>query len=174
MAAFAAALILAVSLFATDRQPGQSVTGSFAQTAQQQIEESLAQAATDENQGQVGQAAQLYQSVLTNHPDNEVAMAQLGWLEYQIGARGAEPLADRRRAGQAQPGGAARPRATMPPGCTWGRSSCSRTATPPARWPSTSNSWPTVRPESIVEQAAPEVRQAFQKAGVPVPPAVGA
>ena len=39
VAAFAAALILAVSLFATDRQPGQSVTGSFAETPQQQIDE---------------------------------------------------------------------------------------------------------------------------------------
>ena len=82
MAAFGAALVVAVVLFATARQPGQSVTGSFAETPQQQVEESLAQAATDENQGQPDQAAQLYQSVLTKNPDNEVAMAQLGWLEY--------------------------------------------------------------------------------------------
>ncbi len=53
MVAFGAALVLAVSLFATDRQPGQSVTGSFAETPQQQIEENLAQAATDVNQGQL-------------------------------------------------------------------------------------------------------------------------
>ncbi len=86
--AFGAALILAVSLFATNRQPGQSITGSFAQSQQQQIEETLGQAATDENQGQAGQAAQLYQSVLDKHPDNEVALAQLGWLEYETGVHG--------------------------------------------------------------------------------------
>ena len=79
---------MAVTLFATNRQPGQSTTGSFAQSQQQQIEETLAQAATDENQGQAGQAAQLYQSVLDKHPDNEVALAQLGWLEYQTGVHG--------------------------------------------------------------------------------------
>jgi cytochrome c-type biogenesis protein CcmH len=96
--AFAAALVMAVTLFASARQPGQSITGSFAQSATQQIEETLAQAATDENQGQAGQAAQLYQSVLDRHPDNEVALAQLGWLEYQTGRQGssASLIADAR------------------------------------------------------------------------------
>jgi tetratricopeptide (TPR) repeat protein len=88
VAAFAAALILIVSLSAANRAPGQSITGSVAQTASQQIEESLAQAATEESEGQIGPAAQLYQSVLTKHPDNEVAMAQLGWLEFETGEQG--------------------------------------------------------------------------------------
>ena len=86
--AFGAALAMAVTLFATTRQPGQSATGSFAQNPTQQVEETLAQAATDENEGQVGPAARLYQSVLDQHPANEVALAQLGWLEYQTGRRG--------------------------------------------------------------------------------------
>ena len=77
-----------MTLFASTRQPGQSITGTFAQSQAQQIEETLAQAATDENQGQAGQAAQLYQSVLDKHPANEVALAQLGWLEYQTGVQG--------------------------------------------------------------------------------------
>ncbi len=88
VAAFGAALVMMVFLFASSRQPGQSVTGSFAQTPQQQIEETLAEAASSENQGDAGQAATLYQSVLDKHPDNEVALAQLGWLEYQTSRQG--------------------------------------------------------------------------------------
>lgn len=173
VAAFAGALILAVSLFATDRQPGQSVTGSFAQTAQQQVEESLAQAATDENQGQVDQAAQLYQSVLTKHPDNEVAMAQLGWLEYQSG-RGGRNLslisngrAKLSRAVSLEPTDYA---ARLYLGTVLLQQD-GDAAGAVAQYQQFLADRP---PESIVEQAAPEVRQAFQKAGVPVPPAVGA
>jgi cytochrome c-type biogenesis protein CcmH len=88
VAAFAAALILIVSLSASNRAPGQSITGTVDQTASQQVEESLTQAATEESEGQIGPAAQLYQSVLTKHPDNEVAMAQLGWLEFETGEQG--------------------------------------------------------------------------------------
>ena len=85
VAAFGAALVLAVSLFSTDRLPGQSATGSISLSQSQQVEETLAQAATDQDEGQAVQAAQLYQSVLATHPDNEVALAQLGWLEYETG-----------------------------------------------------------------------------------------
>jgi cytochrome c-type biogenesis protein CcmH len=88
VAAFGAALVMVVFLFASSRQPGQSATGSFAQTPQQQIEETLAEAASSENQGDAGQAATLYQSVLDKHPDNEVALAQLGWLEYETSRQG--------------------------------------------------------------------------------------
>jgi cytochrome c-type biogenesis protein CcmH len=88
VAAFGASLVMVVFLFASSRQPGQSATGSFAQTPQQQIEETLAEAASSENQGDAGQAATLYQSVLDKHPDNEVALAQLGWLEYETSRQG--------------------------------------------------------------------------------------
>ena len=172
MAAFAAALILAVSLFATDRQPGQSVTGSFAQTPQQVIAESLAQAATDENQGQLDQAAQLYQSVLTKHPDNEVAMAQLGWLEYQSGRGGKNRLADRRRPVQAHPGRSPRSDRLRGPalpgdGPSAGGRRRSRRGGPVPGVPGRRSA------PAIVKQAAPELRQAYQKAGVPVPSEVG-
>jgi len=85
VAAFGAALVVAVSLFATDRLPGQSATGSISLSQTQQVEETLAQAATYQDQGQSVQAAQLYQSVLAAHPDDEVALAQFGWLEYETG-----------------------------------------------------------------------------------------
>ncbi len=85
VAAFGGALVLAVSLFATTRLPGQAATGSISLSQSQQVEETLAQAATYQDQGQPVQAAQLYQSVLATHPDDEVALAQLGWLEYETG-----------------------------------------------------------------------------------------
>jgi cytochrome c-type biogenesis protein CcmH len=86
---FVAALVVAIPLFAHSRLPGQTATGSVSLSPSQQVARSLDQAAAIENQGHLGQAAQLYQTVLTSHPDNEVALAQLGWLEYRIGRQGA-------------------------------------------------------------------------------------
>jgi cytochrome c-type biogenesis protein CcmH len=86
---FAVALIVAVPLFASDRLPGQTATGSIALSPTQQVARTLDQAAASENEGDLGQAAQLYQQVLRAHPDDEVALAQLGWLEYRIGQQGA-------------------------------------------------------------------------------------
>ncbi len=168
VAAFAGALILAVSLFASDRQPGQSITGSFAETQQQQIEETLAQAATDENQGNAGQAAQLYQSVLTKHPDNEVALAQLGWLEYQTGVHGASSLliGDARtklqRAVQLDPGDYA---ARLYLGTLLFQRD-SNAAGAVAQYRRFLADKP---PAALVTQASSEIRAAFQAAGVPAP-----
>jgi hypothetical protein len=85
---FAAALIVAVPLFATHRLPGQTATGTVSLSPSQQLVQSLDQAAATENSGQIGLAAQLYQAILNAHPDNEAALAQLGWLEFQIGREG--------------------------------------------------------------------------------------
>ena len=171
-AAFAAALITAVFLFATARQPGQSVTGSFAETPQQQIAESLAQAAVDENQGRLDQAAQLYQSVLTKHPDNEVAMAQLGWLEFETGRAGDNPslVAD----GTAKLNRAVR----LDP-----EDYAVRLYLGTVLWQEDGDAAGAVAqyrefladgpPATIVKQAAPEVREAYQRAGDPIPAAVG-
>ncbi len=95
---FAVALVVAVPLFATNRLPGQTATGSVSLSASQQLARSLDQAATAENQGQLGVAAQIYQSVLAAHPEDEVALAQFGWLEYRIGQQGSSAtlLADAR------------------------------------------------------------------------------
>ena len=167
--AFAAALVLAVSLFATDRQPGQSITGSFAQTQQQQIEETLGQAATEVDQGQVGQAAQLYQSVLDKHPDNEVALAQLGWLEYQTGVHGASPqlIADARTklddAVRLDPGDFA---ARLYLGTVLLKQDNDAVGAV-AQYRRFLADRP---PSALVVQASPDIRAAFQGAGLPVPP----
>ena len=88
VACFVVALIVAVPVFTSRRLPGQTATGSIQLSPSQQVTRTLDQAATAENEGQLGLAAQLYQSVLSGHPDNEAALAQLGWLEYQIGRSG--------------------------------------------------------------------------------------
>jgi cytochrome c-type biogenesis protein CcmH len=166
--AFAGALVLSVSLFATNRQPGQSITGSFAQTQQQQLEETLAQAATDENQGEAGQAAQLYQSVLAKHPDNEVALAQLGWLEYQTGVHGSSSLliGDARtkllRAVQLDPGDyAAR--------LYLGTLLLQRDNNASGAVDQYRRFLADKPPAALVTQASSEIRAAFQAAGLPAP-----
>jgi len=83
--ALVAGLVLVVSLFATSRLPGQTVSGNITLSQQAQTQQTLAQAAALENENQPGPAAQLYQKVLDQQPENEVALAQLGWLEYEIG-----------------------------------------------------------------------------------------
>jgi cytochrome c-type biogenesis protein CcmH len=170
---FAAALVVAVSLFASDRQPGQSATGSFAQSQSQQIEETLAQAATDENQGQIEPAAQLYQSVLDQHPDNEVALAQLGWLEYQTGQQGSNAsLIDNARnklvtAVRLDPGDYA---ARLYLGTLlFQRDGDAAGAVSQYRQFLADDP-----PKALVAQATPELRAAYQKAGVALPSQVAA
>ncbi len=82
---FAAAVIVLLVLTTAQRQPGQSVTGADPLTSAQRVEADLNQAASDQNRGKLTLAVELYQSVISGHPDNEVALAQLGWLEFQIG-----------------------------------------------------------------------------------------
>ena len=169
MAAFAAAVTVAVSLFATSRQPGQSATGSFAQSQQQQIEQTLAQGAALENQGQLSQAARLYQSVLDQHPDNEVAMAQLGWLEYLIGQSGKSGslLGDARvkldRAAQLDPHDYA---VRLYLGTVLLQQDGNAAGSVEQYRQFLGDNPPAV----VVAQAAPEIRQAYQKDGLPVPP----
>jgi cytochrome c-type biogenesis protein CcmH len=170
--AFGAALVVAVSLFATDRQPGQSVTGSFSETPQQQIEETLAQAATDENSGQVTQAVRLYQSVLTKQADNEVALAQLGWLEFETGRQGSNATlisngrAKLNRAVQLDPHDYA---VRLYLGTVLMQAD-GNAAGAVAQYRQFLADDP---PADLVEQAAPELREAYRKAGVPLPAAAG-
>ncbi len=173
VAAFGAALILAVSLFSADRLPGQTPTGGVNLSQAQQVEETLTQAAGLENQGQLGQAAQLYQSVLNQHSGNEVALAQLGWLEYRTGQAGqsASLLSDARakldRAVQLDPGDYA---ARLYLGTVLLQED-GDAAGAVAQYHQFLADSP---PASVVKQAGPEIRQAFQLAGQPVPPQVAA
>jgi cytochrome c-type biogenesis protein CcmH len=168
-----AALVVAVSLSASNRAPGQSATGSFAETAQQKVEETLAEAASLENSGDLGKAATDYQSVLKTHPDNEVAVAQLGWLEYELGQTGKSPslITDGRaklnRAVALDPNDYA---ARLYLG-TLLLQQDGDAAGAVAQYGKFLAESP---PAALLKQAAPELRAAYQKAGVALPAEVPA
>jgi cytochrome c-type biogenesis protein CcmH len=86
--ALAAAVVLAVVLIAVPRLPGQTETGNVTLSQQQKVTQMLAQAAASEDAGQFSQAAQLYNQILSQHPHQAQATAQLGWLDYQVGSSG--------------------------------------------------------------------------------------
>lgn len=173
VAAFGSALVLAVTLFATDRMPGQTATGNVAAGPTQQIAQTLSQAATYENEGQLGQAAQLYQSVLDRSPDDEVALAQLGWLEYQTGQQGssASLISDARakldRAVQLDPVDYA---VRLYLGTVLLRQD-GNAAGAVAEYRQFLADNP---PASLVTQSAAELRAAYQRAGLPLPSQVPA
>ncbi len=172
VAAFLAALVVAVALHVTARQPGQTATGSVPLTPSQQEARTLDQAATDVNQGQLGPAANLYQSVLTRDPNNEVALAQLGWLEYRVGTTGASTslLADAHakleRAASLDPGDyAAR--------LYLGTVLFLADHDPPGAVAQYRAFLADDPPTSVVHQAASELREAYSQAGIALPPGVG-
>ena len=83
-----AAIVLVVVLVAVPRLPGQTETGNVTLSQQQKIAQTLAEAAVDEDAGNFSQAAQLYNQILSENPNQAQATAQLGWLDYQVGTSG--------------------------------------------------------------------------------------
>jgi cytochrome c-type biogenesis protein CcmH len=83
-----AAIVLVVVLVAVPRLPGQTETGNVTLSQQQKIAQTLAEAAVDEDAGNFSQAAQLYNQILSENPNQAQATAQLGWLDYQVGTTG--------------------------------------------------------------------------------------
>ena len=168
---FVAALAVALPLFSSHRLPGQTATGSVALSPSQPVGRTLDQAATVENEGQLGLAAQLYQQVLTAHRGNEVALAQLGWLEYRIGQQGSDAtlLSDARtkltQAVAAAPGDYA---AHLYLG-TLLLQLDGNAAAAVTQFNEFLGDSP---PPTVVAQAATTVRQAYTTAGVPVPASV--
>ncbi len=168
VAAFGAAAVVGVAIAASHRLPGQTATGTVSLSQSRQVAQTLAQAATAEDQGQLGEAAQLYQSVLDAQPGNEPALAQLGWLEVETGTEGASAslLADGRakleRAVALAPGDFA---ARLYLG-TLLLQHDGNAAGAVAQFRAFLADRP---PASVESQAASVVRTAFQKAGQPVP-----
>jgi cytochrome c-type biogenesis protein CcmH len=173
IAALGAALVLVVALAATSRLPGQTVSGNVALSQQAQTQQSLAQAAALVNEGQSAEAAQLYGKVLDQQPTNEVALAQLGWLEYETGVQGksasliasgrdkltrAVKLAPDDYAGRLYLGTVLLQEDQNPAGAV-AQYQAFLAAKPPA---------------DLIKQAASLLRQAYTEAGVPVPSQVPA
>ena len=169
----ALAVVLVVALSAGARLPGQTSSGNPSLTAQQKVNQSLDQAATLVDEGQLGGAAQLYQQVLDQDPSNEVALAQYGWLEYQVGVQGQESsLIDSGRsmlvkAEQLNPGDFA-------VHLYLGTVLLQHDGNPGAAADEFDKFLAAGPPSSVVTQAAPVVRQAYLQAGRPVPAAVAA
>jgi hypothetical protein len=167
----AAALAVALLTFAGSRQPGQSITGSFAESSQQQVAEDLTQAATDENKGQLTEADTLYHSVLQTHPDNDVALAQLGWLEVETGQESKDTAlitdgtAKLHRAITLSPHDYA---AHLYLGTTLLTQDDDASAAV-VQYQEFLADGP---PASLVSQAAPEIRNAYSQVGLTPPPAV--
>ena len=77
---------LAVVAHVGPRLPGESVTGSVTLTPAQQTARTLAQAETLESQGDAVDAVRLYELGPRQDPNQEQALAEMGWLEYEAGA----------------------------------------------------------------------------------------
>lgn len=65
--------------------PGQASSGSVDVSQAQQIEDQLAAAALLADDGEGQQALELYNRVLTEDPDQGIALAAGGWLEWNAG-----------------------------------------------------------------------------------------
>jgi tetratricopeptide (TPR) repeat protein len=70
---------------ASSRLPGETETGSVRLSPQQQLQRTLAQAETLESEGNSAQALKLYEQVLKQSPDQELALSESGWLEFEAG-----------------------------------------------------------------------------------------
>jgi hypothetical protein len=81
------AAFLSVVVHVGPRLPGESATGSITLTPAQQLQQNLADAETLENEGNAAGAVQMYGTVLHQDPNQEQALAEMGWLEYQAGAQ---------------------------------------------------------------------------------------
>jgi cytochrome c-type biogenesis protein CcmH/NrfG len=173
VAALAAGTAGTVLLVLGPRHAGQAVTGNVPLTGQQQVAAWLAQAAVDVNGDQLGPAAVLYTRVLAQDPSNEVALAQLGYLEYRTGIDGndaslvAQGTSMLHRAVNLVPGDFA---ARLYLGTVLFQHDHDA-AGAVVQYRSFLADDP---PASVLAQAAPVVRQAFTAAGQPVPTGVPA
>ncbi|MGP8059673.1 MAG: tetratricopeptide repeat protein [Acidimicrobiales bacterium] len=100
VAALVAAVALVVVQLSAPRLPGQTLTGGIKLTGTQLENQQLAEAAADEQGGDLSGAITLYGRVLAEDPDQPDALAEFGWIEWETGAnpavrRGGETLVQR-------------------------------------------------------------------------------
>jgi tetratricopeptide (TPR) repeat protein len=82
---FVAVAAVAVVRATGNRLPGETVTGSVTLSPGRQLQRTLLQGETLEEEGNATEALQLYHEVLANDPGNVAALSETGWLEYQAG-----------------------------------------------------------------------------------------
>jgi tetratricopeptide (TPR) repeat protein len=71
----------------SSRLPGETATGSVSLSRAQQIQRTLSQAQTLESQGDASRALVLYEQVLSEEPNQEQALSEAGWLEFEAGVQ---------------------------------------------------------------------------------------
>lgn len=168
---FLGAVVVGTVLFSSNRLPGQTATGSLNLSPSQQISRSLQQAATLESEGQLGQAAQVYQQVLAKQPDNSAALVGLGWLEYVTGSKGkstslvADALAKLHKAVLVDP--------TNYSAHLYLGTALAQSGQPAAAADQLQQFLADSPPASLVSQATDEIRIVFTQAGRPVPALAG-
>ncbi len=82
---FVVAAAVAVASATGTRLPGETVTGSVTLSPGRQLQRTLLQGETLEEEGNATGALQLYHEVLAADPSNVAALSETGWLEYQAG-----------------------------------------------------------------------------------------
>jgi hypothetical protein len=75
-----------VAHYVQARQPGQPSSGSISLSQAQQIEQQLADAQAQNNDGNTKAALELYNEVLSEDPANPAALAFAGYLQWNIGS----------------------------------------------------------------------------------------
>ncbi len=72
----------------SSRLPGNTATGGVTLSPGQQVQRELSQAGTLQEEGELAQALQVYQQVLSQDPGNADALSEAGWLEFEAGVLG--------------------------------------------------------------------------------------
>jgi hypothetical protein len=82
----AAGAVILVVHFVQARQPGQASSGSVTVSQAQLIEQQLAQASTLNQEGSTKAALVLYDKVLSEDPSNPNALANAGFIQWNVGS----------------------------------------------------------------------------------------
>jgi tetratricopeptide (TPR) repeat protein len=165
--ALVAAAVVAVVTQTGARLPGQTVSGAVSLSSAAQLRRTLAQAETLERAGDGPGALRLYHQVLAQNPRQGEALAESGWLEFQAGvqARDAAVLSAAQQleqeAQRAEPGAYA-PRLYL--GSMFLAEGNVTGAV--AQYRQFLADGP---PPSATRAAQPYIKEAFTKAGLPVP-----
>jgi hypothetical protein len=86
-----AGVVILVDHALSPRLPGQVTSGGITLSKEQLIEQQLNQANALDNSHQVVSALKLYNEVLTEDPNDPVALAASGWVDWNYGTEGDSP-----------------------------------------------------------------------------------
>lgn len=85
MAILVAGVVLLVAHMTAPSLPGQDPSGSVVLSPTARLAQEIQQAASTENKGHLLEALGQYQKILLTHPAQPQALAEAGWIEYELG-----------------------------------------------------------------------------------------